>query len=268
MDLIVTIILLLIGGCLAGFMAGLLGIGGGILITPIQYFLLVSNGIDQKIALTVTFATSLAVICVTMINSSYHHYKNGLVQTKNLKVMIIMGFVGAILGAIFSNFIDVTLLKIIFGVLCIASTILLVIIKPPADLSNVKEDKLSHSLLALSGGIMSGLMGPAGGAILIPIFIAYLKYPLQNTIGTTSALSISIAIGGIITYILMGWNVSGLPEFSIGYINLLQFIFLIITSILVSTYASLLTKRIEVRKLKILQVIVIGYIGLKMIGIF
>lgn len=76
MDLIFYIALLLIGGCFAGFMAGLLGIGGGIIITPIQYYLLTSMGFDAKTSLTVTFATGLAVIGTTMVNSSRKHKHN------------------------------------------------------------------------------------------------------------------------------------------------------------------------------------------------
>jgi uncharacterized membrane protein YfcA len=75
MDLLFYVILLLIGGCFAGFMAGLLGIGGGIIITPIQYYLLTSMGVNDKIALTVTFATGLAVIGITMVNSTRKHKK-------------------------------------------------------------------------------------------------------------------------------------------------------------------------------------------------
>ena len=70
MDFIIYIILLLIGGCFGGLMAGLLGIGGGIILTPIQYFLLLSMGVDASTALPVSFATSLAVIFVTMLRSS------------------------------------------------------------------------------------------------------------------------------------------------------------------------------------------------------
>ncbi len=268
MDLFLYIILLLIGGCFAGFMAGLLGIGGGIIITPIQYYLLTSMGIDEKIALTVTFATGLAVIGVTMINSTRKHQANGFIVKQHLKSMIVLSFLGAIFGAILAQHIDVNILRLIFGIVCILSTIVLVIIKAPEDLTNIKTNAILFNSVAFFAGLISGLIGPAGGALAIPIFIAYLNYPITHTIGTNSALSIAISLAGVLTYILLGWGVPGLPDFSLGYVNLLQFIFLTATSLLVSGYAANLASKVSENKLKILQVIVISYIGLQMIGVF
>jgi uncharacterized membrane protein YfcA len=95
-----------------------------------------------------------------------------------------------------------------------------------------------------------------------------LNYPITHTIGTNSALSIAISLAGVLTYILLGWGVPGLPDFSLGYVNLLQFVFLTATSLLVSGYAANLASKVSENKLKILQVIVISYIGLQMIGVF
>lgn len=268
MDLVFYIVLLLIGGCFAGFMAGLLGIGGGIVITPIQYYLLVSMGCDAKTALTITFATGLAVICVTMINSTRKHRENNLIVPQHLKSMMILGFIGAILGAIVAQYIDVAILKIMFGVICIVSTLFLVLIKSPVSLDNIRTEAILFDSVAFVCGLASGLIGPAGGAFIIPIFVAYLKYPITNTIGTTSALSIATTSAGVICYIILGLGVQGLPDYSLGYVNLLQFVFLTITSIIVSGYAANLSKKINPNKLKALQVIVISYIGLQMMGVF
>lgn len=267
MDIIVYILLLLIGGCLAGFMAGLLGIGGGIIITPILYNIFITSGIDAKTALTMTFATSLAVICITMINSSRKHYQNRNIEIYSLKSMLLLGFIGAITGALTSKYVNVEILKIIFGILCIISVIFISIIKSPTDDRQLVKNKLILNLTALLGGLMSGLIGPAGGAILIPIFIAYLKYPMHKTIGTTSILSVTTAIGGIIMYVYMGINNPTLPSYTIGYISIIPLIILTITSIPVSTYAANLSRKIDTKKLKILQIIVITYIALNMIGI-
>jgi len=184
MDLIIYIILLLIGGCFAGFMAGLLGIGGGIIITPIQYYLLTSMGCDAKTSLTITFATGLAVIGITMANSTRKHKQNKLIVPQHLRTMMILSFIGTLIGAIIAQFFDVNILKIIFGLICILSTVVLVLIKAPDTLDSIKTDKISFSIVAFLGGILSGLIGPAGAAVIIPVFIAYFRYPIKNTIGT------------------------------------------------------------------------------------
>ncbi len=268
MDIFFYIVLLLIGGCFAGFMAGLLGIGGGIVITPIQYYLLTSIGCDAKTALTLTFATGLAVICVTMANSSRKHMQNHLVVEQHLKSMLILGFIGAIIGAILAQFIDVAILKVMFGLICILSTVALVLVKSPDSLDNIKTEGYLFNISAFIAALFNGLIGPAGAAFLIPIFVAYFKYPIKNTIGTTSLLSVTTTLGGVICYIILGLNVQGLPDFSLGYVNLLQFVFLTTTSIIVSGYAANLAQKISVNKLKALQVIVISYIGLQMMGVF
>ncbi|MBQ6628516.1 MAG: sulfite exporter TauE/SafE family protein [Methanobrevibacter sp.] len=268
MDIFFYILLLLIGGCFAGFMAGLLGIGGGIVITPIQYYLLTSIGCDAKTALTVTFATGLAVIGTTMTNSSRKHIQNHLVVEQHLKSMMILGFTGAVIGAIIAQYIDVSILKITFGLICIISTVALVLVKSPDSLDNIKTEGYLFNFFAFIAALFNGLVGPAGAAFLIPIFVAYLKYPNKNTIGTTSLLSVTTALGGVVCYIILGLNVQGLPDFSLGYVNLLQFVFLTVTSIIVAGYAANLAQKISVNKLKVMQVIVISYIGLQMMGVF
>ncbi len=140
-------------------------------------------------------------------------------------------------------------------------------IDSPENLGNAKTNGVLLNSVAIFGAFISGLIGPAGAAIVIPIFIAYLKYPITNTIGTNSALSISVSLAGVLAYIILGLGIQGLLDFSLGYVNLLQ-LFLSITSILISGYAANLANKISVNKLKVLQVIVISYIGLQMMGAF
>jgi uncharacterized membrane protein YfcA len=182
--------------------------------------------------------------------------------------MLILSFIGTIFGAFASQYIDVTILKLVFGFVCILSTLVLVIIKSPENLDNIKTNAILFNSVALLAGLISGLIGPAGAALIIPIFIAYFKYPITNTIGTNSAMSVAISLAGVIIYIILGLGVQGLPDYSLGYVNLLQFVFLSITSIIVSGYAANMANRISTNKLKILQVVVITYIGLQMMGVF
>lgn len=248
-------------------MAGLLGVGGGIILTPMQYFLLINMGVDNSVALPVSFATSLAVIFVTMINSTHKQYNNGFVVMEFLKPMMILGFIGAIAGAFISTHVDVSLLEFLFGCMCIIAVINMILIKYPDNDDNISQSLFLHSLLGIVAGLLCGLLGVGGGIIMIPVLTIVLKYPTHKAIGTSSASIIATSLGGLIAYIILGWNVPNLPEFSLGYVNLLQFVFITITSTLVAGQAAKLSKKVDERILKALHIIIVLYIGLKMLGI-
>lgn len=267
MDFIVYIVLLLAGGCFGGLMAGLLGVGGGVILTPIQYYLLLAYGVEPSVAMTTSFATSLAVIFVTMIRGTKKHYENAMVVTDYLVYIMALGFLGAIIGAFASIHIDVSVLKLAFGLMCFVAVVNMILIKYPDNDDNISHSVIAHSLLGLVGGLLCGLLGVGGGIIMIPILTIVLRYPTHKAIGTSSASIIATSLGGMIAYIVLGWNVPNLPAYSVGYVNLIQFVFLTITSTVVSGYAAGLSKRVDAGKLKILHIIVVFYIGLKMVGI-
>lgn len=268
MDFIVYILLLLIGGCFGGLMAGLLGIGGGIILTPIQYALLLSIGVPPSIALPMSFATSLAVIFTTMIRSTKKHYENGMVVEDYIRELMILGFIGAVLGAFISTHVNVRILEIVFATMCIVAVINMILVKYPDNDDNISHSKWGHMLLGLIAGLLCGLLGVGGGVVMIPALTILLKYPTHKAIGTSSASIIATSLGGLITYIILGWNIPNLPVLSIGYVNIIQFVFLSSTSLFVSDYAADWSKNIDSRILKAMHIIIVLYIGLKMYGLF
>ena len=268
MDFIIYVILLLIGGCFGGLMAGLLGVGGGIILTPIQYSLLLAMGVDSQIALPMSFATSLAVIFVTMIRSTKKHLENDMVVKDYLKELMVLGFIGAIVGAFISTHVNVRFLELIFATMCIIAVINMILIKYPDNDDNISSNKWGHMILGLVAGLLCGLLGVGGGVIMIPALTMLLKYPTHKAIGTSSASIIATSLGGLIAYIILGQNVAGLPSLSLGYVNIIQFVFLTITSLIVSGYAAGWSKNIDARILKAMHIIVVLYIGLKMYGLF
>ena len=267
MDFILYILLLLFGGCLGGLMAGLLGVGGGVILTPIQYFLLVSIGTEPAIAMPVSFATSLAVIFVSMIRSTYRHYLNNFVVTDFLPAIMISGFLSAMIGALISVNVDVSLLRILFAVLCFVAVINMILLKYPENNDDRSNSLFAHLFLGIVGGLLCGLLGVGGGIIMIPILTLILRYPTHEAIGTSSASIIATSLGGMIAYIILGWNVASLPAYSVGYVNIVQFIFLGVSSFIVSGFAADWSKKVDERVLKFCHIIIVLYIGLKMMGI-
>jgi uncharacterized membrane protein YfcA len=187
---------------------------------------LISYGVDSSVAMPVSFATSLAVIFVTMIRSTRKHYENGVVVTTFLAYLMILGFIGAVLGAFISTHVDVSILKLLFGLMCFVTVVNMILIKYPDNDDNISKSKVAHSLLGLVGGLLCGLLGVGGGIIMIPVLTILLKYPTHKAIGTSSASIIATSLGGLIAYIVLGWNVPNLPAYSVGYVNLIQFFFL------------------------------------------
>ncbi|RAP47036.1 MAG: hypothetical protein BZ135_03070 [Methanosphaera sp. rholeuAM6] len=267
MDFFVYIILLLLGGCFGGLMSGLLGVGGGIVLTPIQYYLLLAYGVEPGMAMTTSFATSLAVIFVTMLRGTKKHYENGFVVTDFLAYIMCLGFVGAIAGAFISTHVDVSFLRYAFGLMCFFAVINMILIRYPDNDDNISQSKLGHCILGLIGGLLCGLLGVGGGIIMIPVLTIVLRYPTHKAIGTSSASIIATSLGGMIAYVILGWNVAGLPAYSLGYINIVQFIFLTLASSLVAGFAADVSKNVDSRKLKIVHILLVLYIGLKMVGV-
>lgn len=265
LDFIVYIILLLIGGCISGLTTGLIGVGGGTILSPLQYYLLLSIGVDSDIALTMAFATSLGVLIVTFINATRENYRNNIIEFRHLKELIASGFIGALIGSFINVNSETSIISIIFGVFCILSAINMAFAKSQETDKNICGSKSSYIILGSIVGVLSGLLGVGGAALMIPALTVIFKYPTHKAIGTSSAVILIISVGGLLAYIIQGLNVVGLPEYSFGYLNLIQFVILAITSSIVVTYSARLSVRINGRILKICQIILIGSMGILML---
>ena len=265
MDFIGYIILLLIGGCISGLLTGLLGVGGGTVLSPLQYYLLLSIGVNSDIALTMAFATSLGVLVVTFFNATKENYKNEIIEFRYLKELVAFGFMGALIGSIINVNSDTTLVSGIFGVFCILSAVNMIFAKSQETDANICGSRLSYILLGSIVGILSGLLGVGGAALMIPALTVIFKYPTHKAIGTSSAVILIVSMGGLIAYIIQGLHVSGLPEYSFGYLNIIQFIVLTITSSIVVTYSARLSAKTDSKILKICQILLIGFMGIIML---
>jgi uncharacterized membrane protein YfcA len=144
----------------------------------------------------------------------------------------------------------------------------MILIKNPDNDDNISTSRIGHIMLGLSAGLLCGLLGVGGGVIMIPALTVLLRYPTHKAIGTSSASIIATSLGGLITYIILGWNVPCLPSYSLGYVNVIQFLFLTATSTIVSGYAAGWSKNIDARILKAMHIVIVLYIGLKMYGLF
>ncbi len=261
------IIVLLITGMGIGFASGLLGVGGGFIMVPILYWLMTSIGIDPTIAIRVSLGTSLAVILPTALSGAYGHYRKKAVLIKPAIYLASTGVIGGILGGIIATSIPGDLLKSIFGFAVIIVALIMLLIKYPEINEKPKYNIIYFLLGGLFVGLMSGLLGVGGGFIIVPFMVILLRYDIIKAIGTSSAVIVFTSIGGIMAYIFSGLGVNGLPPYSLGYVNLLQFALLVVVSVPMAQFGVRVAHNLPRKKLNYVFIALLVFIGLHMIGI-
>lgn len=206
-------------GLLAGFLSGLLGIGGGIVIVPALIYLLPSllPEVDQQNVALVAIATSLATIIVTAFSSARSHYNNGNVDIKFTTPIVVAVAITAIVAPYIAEAIGGERLTIILACLLMLVAIQMLLTKP---LQQSDEREVSTEQLFLGGaltGILAAIAGLGGGAILVP-YLTLIKVNIRKAIGAAAASGMVVAIFGSIGYLLTGAGFSSSSQF-IGYVH-------------------------------------------------
>ena len=268
MDFIFYIIALLFTGAMVGFASGLLGVGGGFIMVPVQFFLLTSIGIDSTTAIRVAFGTSLAVILPTAVSGALGHKRRGAVLTRPMTLMGISGIVASFIGATLASHTPGVYLRIIFGLLVITAGIWMLTANYPKNTTEPKKGTLNYLVIGLIAGLLSGLLGVGGGVVLVPILVIIMGFSMYEAVGTSTAVIIFTSLGGMVSYILNGVNAMGLPPYSIGYINLIQLVVLASISVPMAQLGVKVSHKLPEKQLRYIFILVMFYIALKMIGVF
>ncbi|MEN4017527.1 MAG: sulfite exporter TauE/SafE family protein [Methanobacterium sp.] len=261
------LIVLLITGAGIGFASGLLGIGGGFIMVPIQYWLLTSMGIDPTIAIRVSLGTSLAVILPTALSSAYGHYRKNAVLLKPAAYLAVTGIMGGIMGGTIASNVPGDVLTFVFGAAALIAAVWMIISIKSKVNGKPKTSTLYYIAGGLFVGLMSGLLGVGGGFIIVPFMVILMKYGIHKSIGTSTAVIVFTSTGGIISYVFNGIGVYGLPPYSLGYVNLLQFAILACTSIPIAQLGVKISHNLPSKQLNYIFTIILIYVGLKMMGI-
>lgn len=264
----IQIIVLLITGAGVGFASGLLGVGGCFIMVPVQFWALTSIGVDSTIAIRIAFGTNLAVVLPTALSGAIGHSRKKAVQWKAGIVLGLSGLAGAFLGGFFAAHISGNILKIGFGSAILAGAIRMLTAKPPKVDKEPIDNVVNFILWGFPLGILSGIIGIGGGVLMIPVMVLALGFNIHKAVGTSTALMIFTSIGGILSYIINGLKVSPLPPYSLGYVNFLQWALLAGLSIPMALVGVKAAHKLPAKQLKYLFIIVMIYMGLKMIGVF
>ena len=255
--------LILIGIC-AGFASGLLGIGGGFLIVPLQYFLLKYIGVEPDLAILISFGTSLAIIIPTSLSGAYRHTRT---MDNIIKPGIRLGIFGIIGGALGGSMIPSRILEIIFGLLLLFIAVNNIVnINKEREEAKIPFNLITTAIIGLLVGFSSGLLGVGGGIFLIAILTALLGFSMIEAIGTSSIFISLTAVGGFLSYMISGWGVSTFP-YSIGYVSIINFALIAAFSVPMASLGAKYAHRVPQKKLKIIFSVLVFYMALKMLGI-
>lgn len=232
-----------------GFLAGLLGIGGGMVLVPFLTWILGLEGVGADLAVKMAIATSMATILFTSLSSVRAHHRRGAVRWEpvtRLAPGIVIGSMVASLGVF--ALLRGDLLAVFFGVFVVFSATQMFVDRKPKP---TRELPGRVGQVGAGGviGFMSGLVGAGGGFISVP-FMTWCNVPIHNAIATSAALGFPIALANVVGYVLAGQKVAGLPHNSLGYIWLPALAVVAFCSVLTAPLGAKAAHALPVPKLK------------------
>ena len=230
-EALTLIVILAFTGAIAGVISGLLGVGGGIVIVPVLFFVFLALDIEEEVRMHVAVGTSLATIIFTGFMSARSHFKKGSVDKDLLKRWGPAVALGVIIGTIVGGNVSGEVLTLVFAI--VAAIVAINMAFKPSEASQKRAMPKSpmKEFLAFIIGLFSVMMGIGGGTLSVPI-LSYFAYPIRKAVGTASAIGLIIAIPGTLGYLWFGLGAEDLPPFSLGYVNLAGLIAIIPTSML------------------------------------
>jgi len=256
----VEFLLYLVLGGFAGTLAGLFGVGGGMIIVPVLVYSFALQGIAPDVLTHMAVGTSLATIVFTSINAIRAHHAKRAVRWR-LFVWLTAGIVlGTVLGALTAAQISGPMLQKIIGVFAICVAIQMAFkLQPKAALTEPGKPSLG-----IAGGVIgwaSALFGIGGGSLTVP-FLVWRSVPMQQAVATSSACGLPIALAGAISFVFTGWDETGLPSWSLGYVYLPALIGIASTSMLFAGFGARLAHRLSQDLLKRLFALLLLCVGI------
>jgi uncharacterized protein len=241
---------LLATGSLAGFLSGLLGIGGGIILVPCLYYIMTMLGYGGPELMHMAVGTSLAVIVPTGMSSVRAHRKRDGVRYDLLKKIAPGILIGVATGSFIADLLSGETLKMIFGVALII--LALIMLTDPSRFSlgqNVPGQPWS-SLAGFVIGTLSTLIGIGGATLSVPYMTLH-SVPMHKAIGTAAALGLVISIPAAAAYMIMGHGAAAPLPFSIGHVNFLAWVLLMPVTIVMAPVGAAAAHRLPVKRLRV-----------------
>jgi len=243
-----VILIYLAAGAVAGLIAGLFGVGGGLVIVPVLVYVFSTQGISAEIIVHLAIGTSLATIVFTSLSSVRAHHKRGAVRWDLFWKLTPSIVVGALIGSVVADWMPSSALARFFAIFeWLVAIQLLLNIKPKP--SRTVPGKLGMSLVGNGIGSISSIVGVGGGTMTVP-FLVWCNVAVHHAVGTSSACGIPIAVAGAVGFMVMGWDATSSLELGFGYLYLPAFLGIVAASILFAPLGAWIAHRLPGEKLK------------------
>jgi len=251
MDIASIVVAMALAGAAGGLIAGLLGVGGGIIIVPVLEFVLGLLEVDPAVRMHIAVGTSLATIIPTSIASARAHHKAGAISMELVRYWSPYIVVGTIAGALIAGRASS---EVLYAVFCVVALLVATKMILPLDDKVLAADVprgLAGPLIPAGIGALSAMMGIGGGSMSVPV-MTLCGRPIHQAVGTSSLFGAFIAIPGAIGFVATGRGNELLPYGSLGYVNLVGFALIIPTTILFAPLGARLAHRTSRRTLGLL----------------
>jgi uncharacterized membrane protein YfcA len=258
-------LIFLVTGAGAGVLAGLFGVGGGLIMVPALALVLPAQGVPDAVFMQVAIGTSLAVISATSISSTLAHHRRGGVDWQALLRFAPGLALGALAGAFVADLLSGTILQRIVGFGAIMVAVQMSLPRRNADQA-LRLRATTPELLVAGGviGLLSSLVGIGGGSLSVP-YLSARGLPVHRAVGSAAAGGIPIAWAGAIGFIIAGWQAPGVPTPHLGYVSLSAFVALAAASVLCAPVGVRLAHRLSPAMLKRAFAVLLLVVGTRML---
>jgi uncharacterized membrane protein YfcA len=242
-------LMLLASGAFAGIIAGLMGIGGGLVLVPVLYHLLDTVGVADGVRIKVAVGTSLATIVATAWSSASAHWRQGNVDSGFLKSYGPVIVAGVLLGSALAAYLKGPVLTVVFAVVACVLALQMALGNPDWKLGERMPGGLPKLAIGTVIGMLSALMGIGGGTMTVPVMTMF-GSSVHRAVGTAAAMGFLIGVPGALGFVVGGWGNPDLPPYSFGFVSLIGLALIVPTSVVCAPFGARLALRLDRKVLR------------------
>ena len=261
-----SLLIFLALGAVVGFMAGLLGIGGGGIMVPILTTVFLWQGIDSGKVVHLALGTSMASIIVTSLSSLRAHNAKGAVLWRVVRGMSPGVIAGTFAGTFLAAYLSTVVLAVFFAIFMAYVAVQMFINKQPKP-CRVLPGAAGLSATGVGIGGVSALVAIGGGSLTVP-FLVWNNIGIKTAIGTSAAVGFPIAIAGAIGFVINGWSITAADEYTFGFVNLPAVVAISVLSFITAPFGARLAHYLPVPTIKKIFAFLLIALSVKMLWSF